>query len=121
MAREYQEFPREEVIKPAEYKSLRFTVMKICQAGQFENPEEQEKFTKYFKYKIAELTWIANVPDLPKKVTELKKQDLFPSGRAPNPQVHDLLNGMLLAATSGEKVVVLTADDPECVVGAKIK
>jgi tRNA-binding protein len=30
-------------------------------------------------------------------------------------------NGMLLAATSGERVVVLTVDDPECVVGAKIK
>jgi methionine--tRNA ligase beta chain len=30
-------------------------------------------------------------------------------------------NGMMLAATSGEKVVVLTVDDPECVVGAKIK
>ena len=30
-------------------------------------------------------------------------------------------NGMLLAATSGEKVVLLTVDDPDCVVGAKIK
>ena len=29
--------------------------------------------------------------------------------------------GMLLAATSGERVVLLTVDDPECVVGAKIK
>ncbi len=30
-------------------------------------------------------------------------------------------NGMLLAATSGEKVVLLTVDDPECMPGAKIK
>lgn len=30
-------------------------------------------------------------------------------------------NGMLLAATSSERVILLTADDPECVVGAKIK
>jgi methionine--tRNA ligase beta chain len=30
-------------------------------------------------------------------------------------------NGMLLAATSGERVILLTTDDPECVVGAKIK
>jgi tRNA-binding protein len=30
-------------------------------------------------------------------------------------------NGMLLAATSGEKVIVLTVDDPSCVPGAKIK
>ncbi|MDB5353021.1 MAG: metG 1 [Planctomycetota bacterium] len=30
-------------------------------------------------------------------------------------------NGMLLAATSGEKVVLLMPDDPECVPGAKIK
>lgn len=30
-------------------------------------------------------------------------------------------DGMLLAATSGEKVVLLTPDDPSCVVGAKIK
>lgn len=30
-------------------------------------------------------------------------------------------NGMLLAATSGEKVIVLTVDDPSCVAGAKIK
>ncbi len=30
-------------------------------------------------------------------------------------------NGMLLAATSGEKVVLLMPDDPECVAGAKIK
>src|SRR5271155_44465 len=30
-------------------------------------------------------------------------------------------NGMLLAATSGERVVLLTVDDPSCVVGAKIK
>jgi methionyl-tRNA synthetase len=29
--------------------------------------------------------------------------------------------GMLLAATSGERVVLLTVDDPECVVGARIK
>ncbi len=30
-------------------------------------------------------------------------------------------SGMLLAATSGEKVIVLTPDDPECVTGAKVK
>jgi methionyl-tRNA synthetase len=30
-------------------------------------------------------------------------------------------NGMLLAATSGERVVLLTVDDAECVPGAKIK
>lgn len=30
-------------------------------------------------------------------------------------------NAMLLAATSGEKVIVLTVDDPSCEVGAKIK
>jgi methionine--tRNA ligase beta chain len=30
-------------------------------------------------------------------------------------------NGMLLAATSGEKVILLTVDEPSCVVGAKIK
>jgi methionyl-tRNA synthetase len=30
-------------------------------------------------------------------------------------------NGMLLAATSGEKVVLLQPDDPECIAGAKIK
>ena len=30
-------------------------------------------------------------------------------------------NGMLLAATSGEKVILLTVDDPDCAVGARIK
>jgi tRNA-binding protein len=30
-------------------------------------------------------------------------------------------NGMLLAATSSDKVIVLTVDDPSCEVGAKIK
>ena len=30
-------------------------------------------------------------------------------------------NGMLLAATSGDKVIVLTLDDPSCAPGAKIK
>lgn len=30
-------------------------------------------------------------------------------------------NGMLLAATSGEKVILLTPEDPECIPGAKIK
>jgi methionyl-tRNA synthetase len=30
-------------------------------------------------------------------------------------------NGMLLAATSGERVIVLTPDDPECAPGAKVK
>lgn len=30
-------------------------------------------------------------------------------------------NGMLLAASSGEKVILLTPDDPDCVAGAKIK
>lgn len=30
-------------------------------------------------------------------------------------------NGMLLAATSGEKVVLLSPDDPACVPGARIK
>ena len=29
--------------------------------------------------------------------------------------------GMLLAATSGEKVILLAPDDPDCVVGAKVK
>ncbi len=30
-------------------------------------------------------------------------------------------NGMLLAASSGEQVILLTVDDPSCVAGAKIK
>lgn len=30
-------------------------------------------------------------------------------------------NGMLLAASSGEKVVLLTVDDPDCAPGSKIK
>ncbi len=30
-------------------------------------------------------------------------------------------NGMLLAATSLEKVILLTVDDPTCLVGARIK
>ncbi len=30
-------------------------------------------------------------------------------------------NGMLLAATSGEKVILVTVDDPKCISGAKIK
>jgi methionine--tRNA ligase beta chain len=30
-------------------------------------------------------------------------------------------NGMLLAATSGDKVILLVPDDPECLMGAKIK
>jgi tRNA-binding protein len=30
-------------------------------------------------------------------------------------------NGMLLAATSADKVILLTIDDPACAVGAKIK
>ena len=30
-------------------------------------------------------------------------------------------NGMLLAATSGERVILLTVDDPDCAMGAKIK
>ena len=30
-------------------------------------------------------------------------------------------NGMLLAATSGEQVILVTVDNPECVSGAKIK
>jgi methionyl-tRNA synthetase len=30
-------------------------------------------------------------------------------------------NGMLLAASSGEKVILLTPDDPDCIAGAKIK
>ena len=30
-------------------------------------------------------------------------------------------HGMLLAATSGDRVVLLAPDDPECVVGAKVK
>lgn len=30
-------------------------------------------------------------------------------------------NGMLLAATSGEKVILLTPDDPDCIPGAKVK
>jgi methionyl-tRNA synthetase len=29
--------------------------------------------------------------------------------------------GMLLAASSGEKVILLTVDDPECAPGSKIK
>ncbi len=30
-------------------------------------------------------------------------------------------NGMLLAATSGERVIVLAPDDPECEPGARVK
>lgn len=33
----------------------------------------------------------------------------------------EVSNGMLLAATSGDKVVLLTPDDVECIPGAKIK
>lgn len=33
----------------------------------------------------------------------------------------EVSNGMLLAATSGENVVLLTPDDLQCAVGAKIK
>jgi|SRR5579864_725644 len=33
----------------------------------------------------------------------------------------EVSNGMLLAATSGEKVILLVPDDPQCEVGAKIK
>ncbi len=33
----------------------------------------------------------------------------------------EISNGMLLAATSGDKVIVLTPDDVECIPGAKIK
>lgn len=33
----------------------------------------------------------------------------------------EVSHGMLLAATSGERVILLTVDDPACVVGAKIK
>ncbi len=33
----------------------------------------------------------------------------------------EMSNGMLLAATSGEKVVLLMPDDPDCIPGAKIK
>ena len=33
----------------------------------------------------------------------------------------EVSNGMLLAATSGDRVILLTVDDPDCVVGAKIK
>src|SRR3954463_2175038 len=30
-------------------------------------------------------------------------------------------NGMLLAASSGDKVILLTVDDPDCVAGARVK
>jgi methionyl-tRNA synthetase len=30
-------------------------------------------------------------------------------------------NGMLLAASSGEKVIVLTLDDPDCLPGSNVK
>jgi methionine--tRNA ligase beta chain len=30
-------------------------------------------------------------------------------------------NGMLLAASSGEKVILLTPDDPDCAPGSKVK
>jgi hypothetical protein len=100
MAREFEEFPQGDVIRAGEFKGLRFKVMKMCQAGTFENPEEQQDFEKYFKYKIAELTWAASIPDLPKKIGEIKKQDLVPSGRAGTPTAHDRLNQMLLAALS---------------------
>lgn len=33
----------------------------------------------------------------------------------------EVSNGMLLAASSGDRVILLTPDDPECVAGAKIK
>ncbi|HEX3869961.1 MAG TPA: hypothetical protein VHV77_05975 [Pirellulales bacterium] len=98
MAREYEEFPQKDVIKLNEFKSLRFKVMRMCQAGVFQSPEEQQDFIKYFKYKVAELTWLANIPDLPKKIADLKKQDLYPSGRAPEQNVHDQLTQLLLTA-----------------------
>ncbi len=100
MAREFEEFPSADVIRSNEFKGLRFKVMKMCQAGTFENPDEQQDFEKYFKYKIAELTWAASIPELPKKIGDIKKQDLVPSGRATTPTAHDRLNQMLLAALS---------------------
>ena len=51
----------------------------------------------------------------------LRKLIVVANNLAPAMLRGETSNGMLLAATSGDRVILLTVDDPDCVVGAKIK
>ncbi|HWB00074.1 MAG TPA: hypothetical protein VG713_16385, partial [Pirellulales bacterium] len=99
MAKQYNEYRPAELPSPAKIRVLRSEIMAVLRLGTFENDDQKKKFNDYYKYRIAEMTWAENLHDLPKKRGDLKKQDLKMASTAPEKQVHEQLNQLLLAAT----------------------
>jgi hypothetical protein len=95
MAREFQELREINGQSIFLNKTARQNVQNMLRNGTF-TPEEQKQFDEYFRYRVAELTWIENIPLLPKLRKVLKSQDLMRSGEAPDQKVHTYLNDLLL-------------------------
>ncbi|HEX4131984.1 MAG TPA: hypothetical protein VHZ24_18270 [Pirellulales bacterium] len=107
LAREFPGFPRDGLPTEKQVKAWRIDVSAVRRLGKFDPPELEEKFTNYYKYKLAELTWPESMTatnsfgiGLPALRKALKFQDLRESGTATEKQVHDRLNQLMLAATS---------------------
>jgi hypothetical protein len=107
MLREFKELREApyngEMVPIDENPKQRLPVQNMLRAGNFGTDEEEKKnnekiFNEFYRFRIAELTWLDNLPLLTKKRQDFKKRDLPTSGNAPDQTVHDRLNGMLLNA-----------------------
>lgn len=100
MLREYKEV-REYKGVPIEFDMKARTQMtRILNDGKFTQPEDAKIFDGAYLFRVAELTWNENLTDLPKKRGNFKTRDLAMCGKAPDQEVHTLLNKKLLEMVS---------------------
>lgn len=105
MTRSYQELREikigDEMVPIEENKRIRQRVMSmITNDGKFNTPDDQKVFDEYYRWRVAEMTWIENLAELPKKRDKFKRQDLSLSSKAPDLLTHSTLNAMLLNAAA---------------------
>lgn len=82
-----------EIKEPA--KKDRAKIQAIMRAGKAVTAEEVKLIGDHFRFRVAELTWKENIPNLDKKRESLKKE-LSQLGRAEAADLHVQLNKLLL-------------------------
>ena len=91
----YKQADGKEVAIKAPTSKDRAKINAIERAGKAATAEEEKLISDHFRYRIAELTWKENIPALPGKRKDVKK-DLGTLGRAPASDLHVRFNKMLL-------------------------
>ena len=71
-------------------------IQAILRAGKANTAEEEKLISGFFRFRVAELTWKENIPDLQKKRKDIKNKILGQLGRAEASDLHVRLNEMLL-------------------------